>query len=72
MGRGWSVSSWSKGPVSNVGKRTLKTFVVKIGKAFFRVEHPKYPDLIPCEDLTIQGVLRALIRKVRERIVRQT
>ena len=48
------------------GKSTLKTFVVKKGKPFLRAENPKYPDLIPCEELTIQGVLRALIRKVRE------
>jgi repressor LexA len=48
------------------GRSTLKTFVVKNGRPFLRAENPKYPDLIPCEELVIQGVLRALIRKVTE------
>ena len=45
------------------GKSTLKTFLVKNGKPFLKAENPKYPTLIPCEELMIQGVLRALIRK---------
>ena len=45
---------------------TLKTFVVKDGKRFLRAENPKYPDLIPSEELMIQGIFRALIRKARE------
>ena len=45
---------------------TLKTFVVKNGKPFLKAENPKYPDLIPSEELMIQGVFRALIRKARE------
>jgi repressor LexA len=48
------------------GKSTLKTFLLKNGKPFLKAENPKYPNLIPCEELMIQGVLRALIRKVRE------
>ena len=44
-------------------KNTLKTFVVKNGKPFLKAENPKYPDLIPSEELVIQGVFRALIRK---------
>ncbi|MEY2429157.1 MAG: repressor LexA [Verrucomicrobiota bacterium] len=48
------------------GKSTLKTFLLKNGKPFLKAEHPKYPNLIPCEELMIQGVLRGLIRKVRE------
>jgi repressor LexA len=48
------------------GRSTLKTFLVKKGKPFLQAENPKYPDLIPCEELMIQGVLRALIRKARE------
>jgi len=47
-------------------KSTLKTFVVKNGKPFLKAENPKYPDLIPSEELMIQGVFRALIRKARE------
>jgi repressor LexA len=47
-------------------KSTLKTFVLKSGKPFLKAENPKYPDLIPGEELMIQGVFRALIRKERE------
>lgn len=44
-------------------KSTLKTFVLKNGKPFLKAENPKYPDFIPSEELMIQGVVRALIRK---------
>lgn len=42
---------------------TLKTFVLNRGKPFLRAENPKYPDLIPLQELLIQGVFRALIRR---------
>jgi len=41
---------------------TLKTFVVKNGKPFLKAENPKFPNLIPAQELVIQGVFRALIR----------
>jgi repressor LexA len=44
-------------------KTTLKTFIKKGNKAFLRAENPKYQDLVPSEELVIQGVLKALIRK---------
>lgn len=47
-------------------KSTLKTFVLKNGKPFLKAENPRYPDLVPSDDLMIQGVFRALIRKARE------
>jgi repressor LexA len=47
-------------------KSTLKTFVLKNGKPFLKAENPGYPDLVPSDDLMIQGVFRALIRKARE------
>lgn len=47
-------------------KSTLKTFVVKNRKPFLKAENPKYPDLIPSEELVIQGVLRTLIRRAKE------
>jgi repressor LexA len=47
-------------------KNTLKTFLVKNGKPFLKAENPKFPDLIPSEELVIQGVFRALIRRARE------
>ena len=47
-------------------KSTLKTFLLKNNQPFLKAENPKYPDLIPAEELMIQGVFRALIRKARE------
>ena len=48
------------------GASTLKTFVVKGGRPYLKAENPQYPDLLPAEELMIQGVLKALIRKARE------
>lgn len=45
------------------GQVTLKTFVMQRGKPYLRAENPRYRDLIPQEELQIQGVLVALIRK---------
>jgi repressor LexA len=45
------------------GKSTLKTFLVRNDRPFLRAENPKYPAFIPSEELVIQGVFRALIRK---------
>jgi repressor LexA len=44
-------------------KTTLKTFVQKGGKRYLKAENPKYPNLIPSEELVIQGVFKGLIRK---------
>jgi repressor LexA len=44
-------------------KTTLKTFVQKGSKRFLKAENPKYPNIIPAEELVIQGVFKALIRK---------
>lgn len=48
------------------GEVTLKTFVIKNGKTFLRAENPKYPDLLPSEELVIQGLLKAIIRRAKE------
>jgi repressor LexA len=48
------------------GESTLKTFVRKNGKSYLKAENPKYPDLIPAQELMIQGVFKALIRKAKE------
>ena len=42
---------------------TLKTFVAERGKLFLRAENPRYPKLVPANELVIQGVMVALIRK---------
>jgi len=48
------------------GASTLKTFLLKGGKPYLRAENPRYPDLIPAQELTIQGVFKALIRRAKE------
>jgi repressor LexA len=48
------------------GASTLKTFVLKNGKPYLKAENTKYPDLIPAQELMIQGVFKALIRQARE------
>jgi len=45
------------------GESTLKTFLLKGSKPYLKAENPKYPNLIPAQELMIQGVFKALIRK---------
>ncbi len=45
------------------GEVTLKTYLLQRGKPFLRAENPRYPNLIPKEELQIQGVMVTLIRK---------
>jgi repressor LexA len=42
---------------------TLKTYVLDKGKPCLRAENPRYPKLHPAEELVIQGVMIALVRK---------
>src|ERR1051325_472406 len=44
---------------------TLKTYMTKGGKPVLKAENPKYPDLIPAAELSIQGVMVALVRKAK-------
>jgi repressor LexA len=44
-------------------KSTLKTFIQKGSKRFLKAENPAYPNLIPSEELMIQGVFKGLIRR---------
>ena len=45
---------------------TLKTLVHVGGKVWLRAENPDYPDLIPLLDLQVQGVVRAVIRRMKQ------
>jgi repressor LexA len=45
------------------GQVTLKTFLLQKGRPFLRAENPRYPDLIPQEELQIQGVMVTLVRR---------
>ncbi|PAW68922.1 MAG: repressor LexA [Opitutia bacterium Tous-C1TDCM] len=44
------------------GESTLKRFLVQRGRPFLRAENPRYPDLLPVQELIIQGVMIGLIR----------
>ena len=48
------------------GERTLKTFVTKGRRIFLKAENPRFPNLRPAEELVIQGVFKALIRRAQE------
>lgn len=45
------------------GQVTLKTFLMQRGRPYLRAENPRYPNLIPQEELQIQGVMVALVRR---------
>ena len=47
------------------GKSTLKRYLSRQGKPYLKAENPRYPDLIPCEELMLQGVLIGLYRRTR-------
>ena len=47
------------------GETSLKRYVVNNGSPYLKAENPKYPDLIPVQELIIQGVMVALIRNAR-------
>ncbi len=49
------------------GLSTLKTYVVERGRPYLRAENPRYPNLIPLDELMIQGVMRMLIRTPAKR-----
>lgn len=44
------------------GETTLKRYLLDRGRPFLRAENPDFPDLIPAQELVIQGVLVALLR----------
>jgi repressor LexA len=45
------------------GETTLKRYLVDNGQPYLRAENELYPDLMPIEELVIQGVMVALIRR---------
>lgn len=44
------------------GETTLKRYVVQRGKPFLKAENPRFQNLIPAQELVIQGVQVALLR----------
>lgn len=47
------------------GESTLKTFLLRGTKPFLKAENPKFPDLIPAQELVIQGVLKLVVRRAK-------
>lgn len=47
------------------GETTLKRFVTTRGRPLLKAENPKYPEIHPVEESTIQGVMVALVRRCR-------
>jgi len=45
------------------GETTLKRYLVRKGEPYLKAENDRYPDLIPAEELIVQGVLIALLRR---------
>ena len=48
------------------GETTLKRYVVQRGRPFLKAENPNYPNLIPAQELVIQGVQVALVRVAKK------
>ena len=46
------------------GESTLKTFVMEQGKPYLKAENPRYPRLIPSNELLIQGVVLNVLRQL--------
>lgn len=49
------------------GETTLKRYVVERGRPYLKAENPRYPKLIPAQELKIQGIMVSLIRKQERR-----
>ncbi len=45
------------------GESTLKRYVVRDGRPCLVSENPRYPDLLPATELTVQAVVTGLIRR---------
>lgn len=45
------------------GESTLKRFLIQRGQPYLRAENPRYPDLLPANELIIQGVMVGLLRR---------
>ena len=47
------------------GETTLKRLITRNGKSFLKAENAKYKDLIPAQELVIQGVMVGLLRLLK-------
>ena len=47
------------------GESVVRSYVIQDGRAFLKAGHPEHPDLIPAQELVIQGGLVRLTRDYR-------
>lgn len=47
------------------GETTLKRYVMQRGKPFLKAENPRFTNLVPAQELVIQGVQIALLRVIK-------
>ncbi len=47
------------------GETTLKRYLISNGQPFLKAENERYPDLLPAQELLIQGVMIGMIRHFR-------
>jgi repressor LexA len=47
------------------GENTLKTLVKRGGRFVLKAENPHFPNFIPIEEMSTQGVVRAVLRRVK-------
>ncbi len=45
------------------GETTLKRYLTERGRPYLKAENPRYPDLVPAQELRVQGVMISLVRK---------
>ncbi len=45
------------------GETTLKRYVTERGRPYLKAENPSFPNLVPAQELRIQGVMTSLVRK---------
>jgi len=45
------------------GETTLKRYITKGGRPYLHAENSEFPDLMPVQELVVQGVMIALLRK---------
>ena len=51
------------------GETTLKRYVTERGRPYLKAENPQFPNLVPAQELRIQGVMTSLVRKQSPRKV---
>lgn len=47
------------------GENTLKTLVKQKSRFVLRAENPNFPDLVPLDEMSTQGVVRAVLRRLK-------